>query len=286
MGIKFYCPNGHKLNVKAFLAGKRGICPHCGCKMDIPLESQRGRDAKNKPSTDAAESMPMATTANSPAESSGAATATAAVASAPVASAPVASAPVASAPVASEPVASAPAASAPVANAPVSQAAVTATVAAAPSDPLADAPDALWYVRPTTGGQYGPASPEAMRGWIGEGRVNGQSLVWREGWPEWKKAEGIFKQLTQPTTPTTPPVAAAPAMSVPSAASATVPSRTATPPAPTVAPTSTPTSSVSQANEPRSNARRRKSNIPTIVAVVVMTLLLIVSVFVLVNVWR
>ena len=66
MGIKFYCPNGHKLNVKAFLAGKRGICPHCGCKMDIPLESQRGRDAKKNTPTVAAETAP-ATAVASPA---------------------------------------------------------------------------------------------------------------------------------------------------------------------------------------------------------------------------
>lgn len=42
MGIKFYCPQGHKLNVKSFLAGKKGVCPHCGTKVRIPLESQRG----------------------------------------------------------------------------------------------------------------------------------------------------------------------------------------------------------------------------------------------------
>jgi hypothetical protein len=36
MGIRVFCPNGHKLNVKSFLAGKRGVCPHCGAKFDIP----------------------------------------------------------------------------------------------------------------------------------------------------------------------------------------------------------------------------------------------------------
>ena len=45
MGIRFYCPNGHKLNVKAFLAGKRGICPHCDARFDIPHESQISEDA-------------------------------------------------------------------------------------------------------------------------------------------------------------------------------------------------------------------------------------------------
>ncbi len=36
MGIRFSCPNGHKLNVKAHLAGKRAICPHCGSKVVVP----------------------------------------------------------------------------------------------------------------------------------------------------------------------------------------------------------------------------------------------------------
>lgn len=36
MGIRFTCPNGHKLHVKEFLAGKRGICPSCGAKFVIP----------------------------------------------------------------------------------------------------------------------------------------------------------------------------------------------------------------------------------------------------------
>lgn len=39
MGIRFLCPNGHRLNVKAFLAGKRGICPECDARFIIPLEN-------------------------------------------------------------------------------------------------------------------------------------------------------------------------------------------------------------------------------------------------------
>jgi hypothetical protein len=42
MGIRFECPNGHKLNVKAFLAGKRGICPDCDAKFLVP-ESSGGK---------------------------------------------------------------------------------------------------------------------------------------------------------------------------------------------------------------------------------------------------
>src|SRR5262245_5988746 len=36
MGIRFNCPNGHKLNVKASLAGRRAICPECGAKLVVP----------------------------------------------------------------------------------------------------------------------------------------------------------------------------------------------------------------------------------------------------------
>jgi hypothetical protein len=36
MGIRFACPNGHKLHVKEFLAGKRGVCPSCGARFIIP----------------------------------------------------------------------------------------------------------------------------------------------------------------------------------------------------------------------------------------------------------
>jgi hypothetical protein len=40
MGIRFSCPNGHKLNVKAFLAGKRGVCPQCGARFLIPMQTE------------------------------------------------------------------------------------------------------------------------------------------------------------------------------------------------------------------------------------------------------
>jgi hypothetical protein len=41
MGIRFFCPNGHKLNVKEHLAGKAGFCPECGARLIIPLQSTR-----------------------------------------------------------------------------------------------------------------------------------------------------------------------------------------------------------------------------------------------------
>jgi hypothetical protein len=98
MGIKFHCPNGHKLNVKAFLAGKRGICPKCGTKMLIPTASEPGLVDSDVEETDPSQ----ATT-----KSNGSAVPAAAAPSAPaVSAAPAGAAP----PAANDPIAEAPAA--------------------------------------------------------------------------------------------------------------------------------------------------------------------------------
>jgi hypothetical protein len=39
MGLRCVCPNGHVLNVKADLAGRRGKCPKCGEPFEIPAAS-------------------------------------------------------------------------------------------------------------------------------------------------------------------------------------------------------------------------------------------------------
>ena len=71
---------------------------------------------------------------------------------------------------------------------------VSGGAGAALADPLAEAPDVVWYVRPPTGGQFGPATTDVMRNWIDEGRVSPDSLVWREGWRDWQEAAGVFAQ--------------------------------------------------------------------------------------------
>jgi hypothetical protein len=60
MGIRFSCPNGHKLNVKISLAGKRALCPACGAKVLIP-------DAPDSPDASVMQSSSGATpAANAP----------------------------------------------------------------------------------------------------------------------------------------------------------------------------------------------------------------------------
>lgn len=128
MGIRFQCPNGHSLNVKSFLAGKRGVCPTCGVKLFIPQESGGVAEAVRKRRSGPKEPVPAVSRTDS-------------------------------------------------------------------ADALLEAPDAGWYVRPPSGGQFGPAEAEVMRHWIDEGRVTGDSLIWREGWADWKEASTTFSHL-------------------------------------------------------------------------------------------
>jgi hypothetical protein len=91
--------------------------------------------------------------------------------------------------------------------------------AAAPAlpDPIAEAPNAVWYVRTNAGGQFGPARGDTMQQWLDERRVGPDYLVWREGWPEWKRASAVFARLAaiSGTAPGGPgpsiPIAPAPA---------------------------------------------------------------------------
>jgi hypothetical protein len=184
MGIKFNCQScSKKLNVKAFLAGKRGICPHCGSKIHIPAESGAAAAAESP------EPTPALAAAASPTPGGGVATATAPRA-VPTGPAPGGN------------IGRPPGAMAPSGN--VGQPATTAPVAAAASaapvggaDPITEAPHAVWYVRPASGGQFGPAAGDIMRRWITEGRVASDSLVWREGWPDWKPASSLFPSLAR-----------------------------------------------------------------------------------------
>ncbi|TWU56410.1 hypothetical protein Poly51_23200 [Rubripirellula tenax] len=60
---------------------------------------------------------------------------------------------------------------------------------------IADEPDATWYVRPPSGGQYGPASGDLLKQWIEEGRVAATALIWREGWPQWRPADEALVEV-------------------------------------------------------------------------------------------
>lgn len=210
MGIRCHCPNGHRLNLKTFLAGRRGICPYCGVSFQIPLESspsasKRAKRPRQPASPDAAgapsAAPDRASLAGSPVQ-------------APARPAPAAPGPQ-SAPVSIPP--SFPAAPSLSAGAPLPELPSTPTFGgpagglgaasgdvveleppAPPTttpDPLAQAANVVWYVRPASGGQFGPATGDVMRTWLQEGRIGPDSLVWREGWRDWQQAADAFPQL-------------------------------------------------------------------------------------------
>ncbi len=154
MGIKFQCPNGHKLNVKSFLSGKRAICPKCGARVLVPESGDASISSVGLASVELA----IATEQESLAEPDH-----------PSRAAPD--------------------------HAPVAPAVSASRTSQTGADAIREAPDAMWYVRPASGGQFGPASGEIMRSWLDDGRVGGTSLVWRAGWPEWRAAASVFPQL-------------------------------------------------------------------------------------------
>ena len=203
MGIKFHCPQGHKLNVKSFLAGKKGVCPKCGTRVRIPTASEPGLD-DGAGDDDSDGGKPEAGPAGNGSAKAGGSQAVATVAL-PSALPTPATQPV-------MPVA-APTLPIPATRLPEMPAAPQGV-----GDPIAEAPGAIWYVRPPSGGQFGPARGDVMRKWIAEGRVSSDSLVWREGWSDWQTAGKLFPNLQS---------AAAPAAIAPPAGGVTRATRTA-----------------------------------------------------------
>ncbi|QDT09176.1 DUF4339 domain-containing protein [Planctomycetes bacterium K23_9] len=169
MGVRFACHRcGKHLNIKQELAGRRGICPNCATRFRIPLQ-------------DAAQSCPIESSHASPAT-----TATAQVADGAVHRGGTHAAAVAT----KMPVTSA---------AGITASGTVAPIVASPGvsslDLLTGDPEATWYVRPPTGGQYGPADAEVLRQWISEGRVASTALLWRDGWPQWREASEALPEL-------------------------------------------------------------------------------------------
>ena len=199
MGIRFHCPNGHKLNVKSFLAGKKGVCPDCGVKLRIPERSEAGLDSgideEQPAATKTPENVPTSVAAPKPASNLQPAVQAVVRAVQPAYSPQPVYQQVA--PVGYSPPGPGPAPMQPQYNMPVPP-----PPPGAIADPIAENPLATWFVRPPSGGQFGPARGEVMRKWLTEGRVTSDSLVWREGWVDWLAATEVFPSLMTPAKAT------------------------------------------------------------------------------------
>lgn len=227
MGIRFLCEAcGKKLNVKDNLAGKKGRCPKCNEKILIPVESSlenavAGRtdapigesekhnqssqnrsakssslsrdkkvtahsstaagpsDSQSRPNsldTKRNKTGPNSTSSHSPPSKTGSR-----VPDVP----PIPNA---------TPTPKAPSDEKQVPEVPPALNQEEPDSAASQIDSAFDeAPDASWFVRPVSGGQFGPADANTMKSWLSEGRIGRDSYVWREGWDDWENAEKVFE---------------------------------------------------------------------------------------------
>lgn len=178
MGIRFSCHMcNHPLHVKDYQAGKRGKCPKCQGSFRVPA-----KDSDFSLAVEESAAIPV--TAKSRANN------------APKPDTAKAALPKSATPIPSKATTAKPEASK--VQAPSSDLKPTATAGA--SDPLAMPTsllpllDARWFVRPPSGGQYGPATTQMLLDWIAEKRVTADSLLWRDGLETWFPARELVPE--------------------------------------------------------------------------------------------
>ncbi len=212
MGIRFSCHLcNNPLHVKDYQAGKRGKCPKCQGSFRVPPAdadfslaidesfsaspaTQTSKKNVASPSTQPSSTQPSATTIQ-----------------------PTAIQPTATQPTATDK---------PLATKPTTPATPKSPDPASPSLPKApkhleppsdELPasllpyvDARWYVRPPSGGQYGPATTHTLLDWIQQRRVTADSLVWREGLENWGIVRDVIPEPFGGLPPTNGPIAQLP----------------------------------------------------------------------------
>ena len=207
MGIRFFCPKGHKLNVKKELAGKIGICPKCGEHVLIPLQSTRAPGEKRKSHQKSDEISMTQLAENAPEHSQDqkdAAFHTVQNTSPSVYPSNIDSTSVT------------PSVASTSENSPEPEISDIPEVPAPEEEELSDAkeeqdkasdeqdsknllsdPNLFWYVRTLSNQSYGPATGAVIQNWIMEKRIGPNMLVWREGWSSWLEAKNVFPELEQ-----------------------------------------------------------------------------------------
>lgn len=179
MGIRFQCHHcGHQLHVKDFQAGKKGRCPACQGSFRIPpSDAQYSSDASTESVVQPMESQSKLLAASQVKTSTG------------------------------TPNASTEGRLDGLPNVDSSQDAALMLSAKRPQvdaefntyqlqpSVITEAPTATWYVRPASGGQFGPAPAAVFWQWLNENRVGHDSLVWRDDWKEWLPANQAFSEF-------------------------------------------------------------------------------------------
>lgn len=248
MGIRVSCPNGHVLNVKSHLAGKKGRCPSCDAVFEVPnraaeeeLDADAPRTAFDQIDIEqlTKESRESARKAGGgevrPRVPAGTKSSTSGEESVSVA----------------------------VLDAPPKE--------SGPPNEITGDPNAVWYVRRASGEQYGPAQGMMFWQWVQEGRVPEDSHVWKQGWPEWKSAKDWLTKKEPAPQRMQPLPPARGTVSQPAAfgAATLTPATLAPAPQPLTPVTSTVTASKA--------IRRRKGSDATAAVVIILLLLFIAS---------
>ncbi len=185
MGIRVTCPNGHALNLKSHLAGKRGICPKCGARFEIPVSGTeeppgQGPEVVSEVVRTVPPSAELRATVADDEPSPGS----------PPAGVPTAG----SAPPAKR-------------SSWYWELPNSGTPAAQPAAALGQAAfaarggDEPWFLKIPSGEQFGPASTETLHGWLADGRVPVDGQIWRPSWPAWRLASEVFGRPAPDTLP-------------------------------------------------------------------------------------
>ncbi|MEZ6134737.1 MAG: GYF domain-containing protein [Pirellulaceae bacterium] len=217
MGIRFRCHHcDHELHVKDFQGGKRGRCPECGGKFRIPphdadysLTIERAAaSAETVAVAASAAAKPKASTALHGQSKSRNASLTDPTTARDL---PPASSQNDQARMPAHDLS--PAHDRTTDSLQVESAPSSADATPQMPRALESAPDGTWYVRPISGGQYGPAPSDTFMQWLLEGRISQDALVWRDGWEQWISGAQAFPDYfaAAPSVASMPPpVAGAP----------------------------------------------------------------------------
>lgn len=197
MGIRFACHVCDKhLNIKQELAGRRGVCPACSSRFRIPLQDAEKSTPVESKQQQVGPQAAHQSTRHQPA------TQRSTTFDVDTASHPSPTAHQSAIGSVEQPTDD-PGISTPGIATPGDVFVGQNKAEGIPTDPVSgssismldDEPDATWYVRPPSGGQYGPATGTVLRQWISEGRVAATALLWRDGWPQWRDACEALPEL-------------------------------------------------------------------------------------------
>ena len=159
MGIVSHCPNGHRVKVKDYLAGKTGICPSCGARFRIPVLNTPtpGTFQAQLPS-----GLPIADVASLDRE-----------------------------------VAASPPPALVLAGAMVPPVERKSTVKIPPAA-ITEVSSASWCIAVPGGQPSSAMSGAALFDWLTSGTVTGGELVWRSDWSDWRPVAEVFPDHMPP----------------------------------------------------------------------------------------